>query len=340
MEVYYFCTYFDHNYLSKGLALHRSLETHCPNFQLFVLCLSKECYEILQSLNLSHMTLISLEEFEKDDSELLRAKNNRSVVEYYFTCTPSLLLYIFKHYDISFLTYLDADLYFFSSPEAIYDELGENSIGIIGHCFSSNLRHLDEKGVYNVGWMSFRRDRNGLDCLQWYREKCNEWCYDRVEGDRYADQKYLDRFEELFAKVHVMQHKGANLAPWNIANYKIIEKNTQIWVDEQSLIFFHFQGFKKLAPSLYDSGFAGYQAEFSKIVRDKIYLPYIKTLEEGGNSIHLTANNEPSVIRGRTQYERFQKALPRLFNLLRTCKRIARVIYTNNYIFVNDHKKT
>lgn len=337
----YFCTYFDHRYLSKGMALYRSLKEHCPDFKLWVLCLSRECHEILSRINLDSVYLIRMEDIEDGDNELLKAKENRTLMEYYFTLTPSLPLYIFNHFsEVDLITYLDSDLYFFSDPKPIYEELGTNSVGIIGHRFSPRLRHLEEKGVHNLGWVSFCRDKNGLECLQWYRERCNEWCYDRVEGDKYADQKYLDKFEELFAKVHVIQHKGADLAPWNIVNYKITEKNKQVQVDGQPLIFFHFHGFKKVTGSFYDSGFARYHAEFLKIVRDKIYLPYIKALGEGGNSIHLTANNEPSVIRGRTQYERFQKALPRLFNLLRTYKRIARIIYTNSYIFVTTRTRS
>ena len=317
------------------MALYRSLNEHCSAFKLWVLCLSRECHEILSRINLDSVYLIRLEDIEDGDHELLKAKENRSLVEYYFTLTPSLPLFIFDHFnEVDLITYLDSDLYFFSDPKPIYDELEGNSIGIIGHRFPPRLRHLEKVGVFNLAWVSFRRDKNGLNCLRWYRERCNEWCYDLVKGDRYADQKYLDKFEKLFAKVHVIQHKGANLAPWNIANYKITEKNKRIQVDGQPLVFFHFHALKKVASFLYDSGFAGYQAEFSKIVRDKIYLPYIKTLEEDVNSIHLTAGNKLTKIRGRTKYERFQKALPRLFNLLRTGRRIARIIYTNSYIFV------
>lgn len=335
----YFCTYFDHRYLSRGLALCCSLKEHCPDFKIWILCLSRECHEILSRINLDSVYLIRMEDIEDGDNELLKAKENRTLVEYYFTLTPSLPLYIFNHFsEVDLITYLDSDLYFFSDPKPIYEELEGNSIGIIGHRFPSRLKHLEKVGVYNLSWVSFCRDKNGLNCLRWYRERCNEWCYDRVEGDRYADQKYLDKFEELFKKVLVIQHKGANLAPWNIANYKITEKNKRIQVDGQPLIFFHFQALKKLMPFLYDSGFSGYQAEFLKIVRDKIYLPYINALGEGGNSNHLSANNEPTVIRGHTQYERFQKAFPQLFNLLRTCKRIVRIIYTNSYIFVSTRK--
>lgn len=336
----YFCTYFDHRYLPRGIALYRSLKEHCLGFNLWILCLSRECHEILSQINLDSVYLIRVEDIEDGDKELLKAKENRSLVEYYFTLTPSLPLYIFNRFSkVDLITYIDSDLYFFSNPKPIYDELGKNSIGIIGHRFPPHLRHLNEKGVYNVGWMSFCRDKNGLDCLQWYRERCNEWCYDRVEGDRYADQKYLDKFEELFAKVHVIQHKGANLAPWDIANYKISEKNNQILVDEQTLIFFHFHGLKKLVPSLYDSGFADYQAEFSKIVRDKIYLPYIKIVEEEENSFPPIVHEKLAVIRGGTRFEYLKKVFPRVFNVLEICKRILIIMYTKTYICVPPKKE-
>ena len=64
------------------------------------------------------MRLISLEEFETGDDRLYEAKQNRSKVEYYWTCTSSLLLYVLRRRpEITLLTYLDSDL-FFSQPGA------------------------------------------------------------------------------------------------------------------------------------------------------------------------------------------------------------------------------
>ena len=111
-------------------------------------------------------------------------------------------------------------------------------------------------------------------------------------------------------------------------------KNKQIRVDEQPLIFFHFNGLKKLVFHLYDSGFAGYQAKFPNMVRDNIYLPYIKILEEDGNTSPSIIDDIVSTsIRSRTKHDRFQKSLPRLFNLLRICRRIPKIIYTKTYIY-------
>ncbi|MDR9894882.1 FkbM family methyltransferase [Aetokthonos hydrillicola Thurmond2011] len=280
--MYYFCTYFDHRYLPRGLALYRSLKQHCSGFKLWVLCLNSTCYDILSQLNLPDIYLISLEDFEQNDDELLIAKQNRTLIEYYFTCTPSLPLYILnKCAEVDLITYLDADLYFFSNPERLYKEIGDNSIAIIEHRFSQKNEHLIKYGIYNVGWLSFRRDEYGLSCLRWYREQCLEWCYDRVEENRFADQKYLDDWTTRFENVVVLEHKGANVASWNIDKYKINGHKNQVWIDEQLLIFYHFHSFDKNKPWAYylNPGFQCKRASDHVIMRD-IFGPYIRELAD------------------------------------------------------------
>lgn len=277
----YFCTYFDSNYLLKGLTLYRSLVRHAGSFRLWILCFDDLSYKIIEKLELPEIIPISLKEFEKGDMELLQAKGNRSAIEYYFTSTPSLPLYIFKNYpEVELITYLDADLFFFSDLSPIFDEFGNNSILIIGHRFPLHLRHLEVNGVYNVGYLSFRRDKEGLACLEWWRKKCIEWCYDRVEKGRFADQKYLDDWPVSFANVKVLEHKGANLAPWNLNNYIVSVEFQELFIDNQPLIFFHFHGLKKVGRYLYDSGLRTYNTALSPIFKHYLYSPYIKELHK------------------------------------------------------------
>jgi hypothetical protein len=236
-------------------------------------------YDFLSTAGLANVHLIALEDFERGDEELLKAKRNRSRIEYYFTCTPSLLLFILNHWpEVDLITYLDADLFFFADPAPIYAEIADHPIAIIGHRFPPNLRYLERAGIYNVGWLSFRRDERAFTCLRWWRERCLEWCYDQVKDGRYADQKYLDDWPARFQGVIVLQHKGANLAPWNLANYKIHADATHVWVDEQPLIFFHFHGFKQITSWLYDPHFARYKGRPSKVILEHICAPYIRML--------------------------------------------------------------
>jgi hypothetical protein len=327
--LYYFCTYFDHRYLSRGLALYYSLKKHCSSFKLFILCLSQECYEILkQRKELENVLLLQLNEIENGDEELLKAKQNRSLIEYYFTITPSFILYILNNFnEVDFLTYLDADLYFFSDPEPIFEEIGNSSIVITPHRFPPRLKHFEKYGVYNVSWLSFRKDENGLKCLRWYRERCNEWCYDRVEDDKFADQKYLEKFELLFEKVHVIQHKGANVAPWNIENYKLTIMDSKIYVDNQPLVFYHFHGLRKFTSFLYDSGFAAYGSKFTRIIRNNIYLPYVRELKRIEENLNFRSK-EPL---GRSILSKYFPSI------LANFPRLIRALYSNSYFFTHEY---
>ena len=279
--MYYFCTYFDSNYLIKGLALYRSLLRHAIAFRLWVLCFDDLAYEILQKLALPEVDPISLRDFEEGDEELLQAKGNRSRIEYYFTCTPSLSLYILRNCpEVDVITYLDSDLFFFSDPLSIYEELGDNSILIVGHRFPPHHKRRERFGIYNVGLLSFRRDNDGLQCLNWWRERCIEWCYDRVEDGRFADQKYLDDWPTRFPGVVVLQHKGAGLAPWNVENYSLRLENGQVLVDSQPLVFFHFHGVKRIGRLLIDPNLAGYEVHIDSLLKEYIYRPYTRELYE------------------------------------------------------------
>jgi len=222
---------------------------------------------------------ISIKDFEKDDVLLKEAKQNRSRIEYYFTCTPSFVLYVFDTFpDMKDVAYLDADLFFFSDPSPIYKEIGNSSIAIIPHRYDRKLRHLEMFGIYNVGFVFFRRDEKALTCLQRWREQCIEWCYDRVEDDRFADQKYLDEWPQRYNNLVVIQHKGANLAPWNISNWTLSRHNDCIHVNNQSLIFFHFHGLKKINRWMYDPNVKIYRTFVSDFVKQNIFSPYINLL--------------------------------------------------------------
>ena len=81
------CTYFDHNYLRKGLALYLSLRKSRPHAILVVLALSERCAGVLEELALPDLVVIPLEKVEEEKARLLEAKTNRKLVEYYFTNT-------------------------------------------------------------------------------------------------------------------------------------------------------------------------------------------------------------------------------------------------------------
>ena len=296
-------------------------------------------YAILTQLALPEVEPIALADFEQGDGALLDAKQNRSLIEYYFTCTPSLPLYIFAHQpEVERITYLDADLFFFRDPAPLFAEVGEHSIAIIAHRFPPDLRHREQAGIYNVGWLSFRRDAHGLACLHWWRVRCIEWCYDREEPERFADQKYLDDWPERFQEVLVVSHPGANLAPWNLRNYQLTQgTDGTMLVDQEPLIFFHFHGLKRVNRWLYIHGLGNYRTRSSRLLRQAIYQPYVQLLTNVQQDLAAVAREQIGATRP-IRYTKLPIAVQHrqikwLLTWLRTIASTGKGLFSGFYIF-------
>ena len=243
----YFCTLFDSNYLIKGHAMLTSLIKNCSNARIYVLCMDDSCFSILKKINLSNVVLIKIEEFETD--ELRRVKKTRGVAEYCWTLSPCLPKFVFVTFaEVDFLTYLDADLFFYSSIDPIFEEIADSSIAIIGHRFSERLKEREINGKYCVEWVCFKRDLDGIKCLDNWRRQCIDWCYNRLEDGKMGDQKYLDDWPELFDSCHVIENLGSGVAPWNFEQYEFSQiSDTEIYLNRtHQLIFYHFHQFQIL----------------------------------------------------------------------------------------------
>lgn len=277
----HFCTYFDSNYLLRGLTLYRSLEACAGAFRLHVLALDRSVADILSRLNAPDLNVIDLSVLEGWEPRYRSARRNRSLVEYYFTLSPGLPLYLMQtNEEIDPVTYVDADLFFYESPQALMNELGSSSILITEHRYPSRLKDHVKYGRYNVQYQTFRRDHAGLRCLRRWHEQCLEWCYDRVEPDRYADQKYLDEWPRLYGDAVVVScHKGAGLAPWNWSAERIEHMPTGLRVGGQPLLFFHFHGVKLFGPHVISNGLLDWGMMPWKL-RRWLYAGYVRELRK------------------------------------------------------------
>ena len=61
-----------------------------------------------------------------------------------------------------------------------------------------------------------------------------------------GDQKYLDKWPEIYNSCHIIQNLGAGVAPWNYSQYQITEKDNSIRINDKKLIFYHFHQFQLL----------------------------------------------------------------------------------------------
>lgn len=283
--MYHLCTLFDSYYIDKGLALHHSLLNTGDDFTLYIFAFDDICYDILADMKLEKTEIISLKEFETED--LLSVKKDRTKAEYCWTCTPWVIRYVLDHYNVDMCTYIDADLYFFQSPAALLSEIKDDQYSIIitEHRFERDIKYdtlVRDHGKYCVEFNTFKNDERGNLALDWWKDRCLEWCYFTKSGDLLGDQKYLNDWPSRFKGVHELQHLGGGVAPWNISQYKLVNADgkrikmmEKTSGNEFDLVFYHFQNLRYITNWLINIK----SQTRDKKLKHVIYLPYLKCLE-------------------------------------------------------------
>jgi hypothetical protein len=144
------------------------------------------------------------------------------------------------------VAYLDADMAALGELDGLDNALGSGSIFIVPHDYSLDyLGRESAPGKFNVGLLIFRSDRLAEICLEWWRDRCVEWCYNRKEDGKCGDQGYLNDWPERFEGVVVSSHPGIGLAPWNVRKYPLNQSGGRLLCpDGQNAVFYHFHAVK------------------------------------------------------------------------------------------------
>jgi hypothetical protein len=243
-----YCTLFDINYLYRGLALYSSIKSFINNFNMYILAFDDETLKVLSKLKLENVVVISLLEFE--DENLLKIKSERTRQEYCWTCSSSIIKYCIEKYKLDECTYLDSDIFFYSDPSQFHNQIKDFDVLLTEHNFTPEYDVSKTSGKYCVQYITFRSNPNGMKVLNWWRDKCLEWCYARYEDGKFGDQLYLDDWTERFENIKVSSIHGGGLAPWNIQKYYILKDNNllkcidKISNKEEVAVFYHFHGLK------------------------------------------------------------------------------------------------
>ena len=261
-----FVTVFDSLYLPNGIALHTSMERNISNYMLWIICVDDEAYEALTELALPHTRLLSLKLIETP--KLCEIKLTRTKGEYCWTLTPFAPRFVFEaDKSINRVTYIDADIWFLSSPTAIFLELEKSgkSVLITDHAYAPEYDQSRSSGQFCVQFMTFMR-MEGESVRKWWEDRCIEWCFNRIEDGKFGDQRYLDKWPKQFPNiVHILQDKELTLAPWNASRFPF-----------GNAVFYHFHGLRITSKNLVNTG----NYRLPRPVLKYVYEPYLKDLKK------------------------------------------------------------
>lgn len=334
-----FCTLFDSNYLDKGLVLYDSMKECMKTFKLYILAMDDKCCEILKSMALSNVVVISLEEFE--DEELLEIKAQRSRAEYCWTCTASLIDYVFETYREEYCTYIDSDLCFYKNPQILIEEMcdADCSVQIVEHGFGKGMiarEKVKGAGRYCVQFNTFKNDVHGREILTTWKNQCRNHC--SMAPGEMGDQKYLSDWAEKYEKVHVLKHQGGGVAPWNLFRFQHVDGEPGWLLDKKTkekfeMVFYHFHHLEYIDETQVNLNVFKKELGTDEKLVYEIYIPYLKRMEEVKKMLNEKYEIKPLISKhpglvGKTKQEKikelFRMNLPQLLYKVRDKKAYSR----------------
>ncbi len=277
------CTYFDYNFLPRGLALYNSIKRFHKEFKYYVLAFDQKTFDYLIDLKEENIIPISFETYNNYFNTSPEKYKDRK--QYYFSATPNICLYVFDNYQsVDLLLYLDADVFVFNSLETLYEEVENASIAICSHRFHPLFNFLSKNyGRYNVGVNFFRNSEVGRKCLLEWKADCDSW-YPNKPGyplNFFSDQIFLDGWVSKYSEITEIKNIGIDVAPWNMANYRFTVKDSLFYLNDKPLIIFHFSAFKKTGDNIWNGNTIFFFGSIKGVVLE-IYKQYILEIESFG----------------------------------------------------------
>jgi len=243
-----------------------------------IMALDSDAYSRLVELALPNVEVYPIEILLDWDYDLVSVRPGRSKVEFYWTCSPSWVLYGLECVGLDEVVYLDADIYCASSPKRFVDSLEGRGIAITPHRFPPELKErYHRNGLFNFGVAYFEYTPKTMECLKEWRAQCLNWCYHSYVNDNKTtgEQGYMNVWPEKYDAM-IITHPGVNLAPWNQMQYSYQYDNEAkiLYVDHSyPVIFYHFHGLRIENSLLYVGGY-----HIDNMVLEHLYKPYFVEL--------------------------------------------------------------
>jgi hypothetical protein len=250
------------NYIGLAKILEKSLKqynTEC-DFLIFVADEfdNSEAIKNLPSNVIIARTVLNMGKSKWDD---LSFKYN--LTEFCTAIKPYCFLYLFENTHYNTFIYLDPDIYIFNSLAPVYDALSVYSIVLTPHILNIDIRDNGENtfdsimlsaGIFNLGFLALKNDFYSKKMILWWCNQLDNKCFMDIFDAYFTDQKWIDLLPIFFddSTLHIIRHKGLNVAPWNYYEREIVIQNNGIFGvkyrgDSSSsidnLIFGHFSGY-------------------------------------------------------------------------------------------------
>jgi hypothetical protein len=255
MTVYAY-TSFSYSYLNRARVLAKTLKALHPDWVVCALITDKEPegFEFdLQSEDFDLM--ITAEGLFGDETESWLFGHD--VVEACTAVKGRAAVKLLNEPECAKLFYFDPDTALVNSMDEVVDLLDSYSIVLTPHQTDPEPREnrmgiMDNEiaslnyGVFNLGFVAINNDQEGRRFAQWWEDRLNDWCHDRLDIGVFVDQKWCNLVPCFFDNVKVLRDPGYNVASWNLSQRTMhFDESGTALINGCPLRFYHFT---KLGP--------------------------------------------------------------------------------------------
>ncbi len=245
------------NYLAQAHTLGESLAVTNPGIRFFVGLVDRldhvqfdtgkePRYELLE------IHKIGIEGFGEMCGRYNITELNTAVKPFYFS-------YFWKEFpQAEKLIYFDPDIIVFQPLTALLQQLDTSDAVLTPHVLTpvedrktpNELHHLNT-GVYNLGFVAFRKTEAARVFVKWWEDKLRYECLIALCEGLFVDQNWMNFLPVFVPGTYIERHPGYNVAYWNLHERTVSRKQDTYYVNEESeLLFFHYSGYDPARPEV------------------------------------------------------------------------------------------
>jgi len=273
------------NYLAQAKTLGDSIKLHNPEYEFFIGLTDKYANSVDYEKEIGHFIVPSEKIGIPDFNELWK---RFSILEFNTNVKPFYFQYFINRYpDIEYLLYFDPDILLYNNLKLIENEFGNNGEVLLTPHILTSIQ-LDDKtpgenvflnyGIYNLGFLGMKNPHPDNRLLEWWKERTFNLGYIQPSKGLFVDQLWFNLAPVFFERIVFSRHPGMNMAPWNLHERILAEKDNLLSVNNNfPLIFFHFSSYKYCDSNIISKKYTRYSFESNPELRT-IYEGYQKLL--------------------------------------------------------------
>jgi heptosyltransferase III len=237
------------NYARRVETLMNSVREFAPHWERHIL-FTEQASKKAEISTLTEETFLLPNEIGADKWQQMAF--SYEITEYNTALKPFLMRHLFS-LGFDAVVYFDPDIEIYSSLNELEQWLSEFNAVVTPHITSP----LEENGLFprnediihggqfNLGFLGLRKSEETNTFLNWWGSVLETKCLKEGSHNYFVDQSWADLIPSLFSKLKIIHHQGYNAAYWNLPQ-RPVKRTAEGWLaGKDSLVFFHYSGFKE-----------------------------------------------------------------------------------------------